>query len=89
MICRRFLVRGRVQGVAYRASCRNEALRLGLTGSAINLADGSVEVVAAGSAAAVTALEQWLWQGPRLARVDAVQELPMLTDSAGSGFRIG
>lgn len=71
----RFLVSGRVQGVFYRASTREQALRLGLTGHARNLPDGRVEVRAHGEAAALEALERWLWQGPPAARVtDVVRE---------------
>lgn len=69
----RFLVRGRVQGVWFRASARDEARRLGLRGSATNLDDGRVEVLAFGSAAAIDALEAWLHHGPPLARVDALE----------------
>lgn len=65
-------VSGRVQGVSYRVSTRREALRLGLTGYARNLADGRVEVLVIGDAAAVQALCTWLWRGPLLARVRAV-----------------
>lgn len=66
---RRWLVSGRVQGVGFRAATRREALRLAVNGCARNLADGRVEVCAAGSPAALRALEEWLWHGPRLARV--------------------
>jgi acylphosphatase len=68
----RFLVSGRVQGVFYRASARQQALRLGLTGHARNLSDGRVEVLAYGEAAALEALERWLWQGPPAAKVTDV-----------------
>ncbi|GGA07840.1 acylphosphatase [Dyella caseinilytica] len=68
----RFLISGRVQGVFFRASTRDEALRLGLNGYARNLADGRVEVVADGRDEALHELEQWLWQGPPAARVDDV-----------------
>ena len=71
----RFIVSGRVQGVFFRASTREEALRLGLTGHARNLADGSVEVLACGDAAALAALEGWLRRGPPLARVARVDTL--------------
>ena len=69
----RFLVSGRVQGVFYRASTRNEAARLGLAGSARNLDDGRVEVIASGPEEALSVLERWLWQGPPSARVEDVK----------------
>lgn len=73
MVSKRFIVRGRVQGVFFRASTRNRARELGLTGHARNLADGSVEVLACGADDAVARLEAWLWQGPPAARVTAVE----------------
>ncbi len=73
MICRRCLVSGRVQGVWYRGSTQREAERLGATGYARNLPDGRVEVLACGPQAAVDALCDWLWQGPRHAEVGDVQ----------------
>ncbi|HEY9130555.1 MAG TPA: acylphosphatase [Dyella sp.] len=72
MSCALFIVSGRVQGVFYRASTREQALALGLTGYAKNLDDGSVEVLACGGADALDTLERWLWQGPPAARVRAV-----------------
>lgn len=72
MLCRRFLVSGRVQGVFFRASTQQLARRLELTGYASNLADGSVEVLACGRAESLDSLEQWLWQGPPQAHVVAV-----------------
>ncbi|MGS0997781.1 acylphosphatase [Rhodanobacter sp. UC4451_H18] len=68
----RFLVEGRVQGVFFRASTREQALALGIAGHARNLDDGRVEVLAGGSGEALDALEQWLWQGPPAADVTAV-----------------
>jgi acylphosphatase len=73
-ITRRFLVTGKVQGVYFRHSARTEAKRLKVRGLARNLSDGSVEVVACGSSAAVEALRQWLHRGPAAARVDSVSE---------------
>ena len=72
MTTARFLVGGRVQGVFFRASTREQALALGLTGHAKNLDDGRVEVLAAGDGAAIDALEDWLQQGPPAARVEQV-----------------
>jgi acylphosphatase len=71
-IARRCLVAGRVQGVFYRASTRERARALGVTGYARNLADGRVEVLACGEAAAVHALCEWLWQGPPSSHVTSV-----------------
>lgn len=88
MAAARFLVSGRVQGVYYRASTREQALALGLDGSATNLADGRVEVVAAGAPAAIDALEQWLRQGPPAARVDAVERHPQQA-AVAPGFSVG
>jgi acylphosphatase len=59
--------------VWFRASTAERAVALGLRGRAENLSDGSVLVHAAGPAAAVDALVEWLRRGPPLARVDAVE----------------
>jgi acylphosphatase len=73
-VVRRFLVIGKVQGVYFRQSARLEAKRLNLRGSARNLPDGSVEVLAQGSVSAVQAMHEWLKRGPVQARVDDVLE---------------
>jgi acylphosphatase len=72
MATARFLVDGKVQGVFFRASTRERALDLGLSGRATNLPDGRVDVVAEGDAAALDALAVWLHEGPPAARVDSV-----------------
>ena len=72
MACRRFIVSGRVQGVWFRASTREQAQRLGISGHAVNLPDGRVEVVACGVEAALDKLATWLTRGPELARVENV-----------------
>ena len=71
--CRRCRVEGLVQGVFFRASTRQRAHELGVTGWARNLPDGSVEVLACGAAAAVEELCAWLWEGPAQARVREVR----------------
>jgi acylphosphatase len=88
MSAARFLVSGKVQGVFFRASTRNEALRLGLNGYARNLADGRVEVVASGQAGPLHELEQWLWQGPSGARVDDVVRSEY-QEPVANGFAVG
>jgi len=72
MACRRFRVSGRVQGVFFRATTRDTARRLGLTGWVRNRPEGDVELVACGDEAALKQLEEWLWRGPPHARVDGV-----------------
>lgn len=68
------LVRGRVQGVGYRAFAIEQAHALGLDGYARNLPDGrSVEVVAEGPHPALEQLIERLRRGPRAARVDGVE----------------
>lgn len=84
----RFIVSGKVQGVFFRASTREQALRLGLSGHAINLDDGRVEVLALGDAVAVEALATWLRQGPPMARVEGVERSAGETHDV-SGFVIG
>ncbi len=71
-VAKRILVSGRVQGVFYRDSCRQEAERLGLTGSARNLPDGRVEVIAEGDEGTVQELIDWCRSGPSHADVDSV-----------------
>lgn len=69
---RRCIVRGRVQGVYYRASARQRAWLSGIVGHARNLPDGGVEVLAYGEHAAVEQFVAWLWQGPSAAKVTDV-----------------
>jgi acylphosphatase len=85
----RFLVSGKVQGVWFRAATRERALALQLQGIARNLRDGSVEIVAVGEDASLDALEKWLWQGPPLAKVSAVQRQPVEAGAVYTGFETG
>jgi acylphosphatase len=87
IVRRRALVSGRVQGVWFRESCREQAMAVGVAGSVRNLADGRVEAVFEGSRAAVDRLVAWCREGPRRAQVDTVE----LVDEAPvgeSGFRV-
>ena len=73
------LIQGRVQGVWFRESMRQEAERLGVTGWVRNLADGSVEAVVQGPTEAVDALLVWARSGPPMAQVERVT----LTETQG------
>lgn len=83
-----FRVSGRVQGVWFRDSTRREAERLGITGHAINLRSGDVEVLACGSKEALDTLSDWLHQGPPLAQVSRVERRPAEFQDL-PGFTIG
>ncbi|ONG50885.1 acylphosphatase [Pseudoroseomonas deserti] len=74
MDAKRVRIEGRVQGVGYRDWMVAEANRLGVQGWVRNRADGSVEALVAGDAAAVGALLTACRAGPRLARVDVITE---------------
>ena len=76
MLARRYIVRGRVQGVGFRWFVDHEARQLGLAGWVRNNYDGTVEVLAIGSEQQLAALAAKLRRGPRAARVDEVQEIP-------------
>ncbi|MDB5591436.1 acylphosphatase [Enterovirga sp.] len=69
----RLVIRGRVQGVGFRAWTRGEAERRGLSGWVRNRRDGTVEAVLAGPAEAVTAMTEACRRGPGGATVDAVE----------------
>ena len=67
------LVRGRVQGVYFRASTQREARRLGLSGWVRNRTDGSGAILAEGEETAIRELYGWAQRGPSAARVDRVE----------------
>ena len=88
-ICTIAWVYGMVQGVGFRYNTQHEARRLGLSGYARNLDDGSVEVVACGEQAQVDALITWLKAGgPRSARVEKVLTEPHWPKKPFSRFDI-
>ena len=69
----RVLVRGRVQGVFFRAETRARAESLGLSGSVRNLPDGSVEAVFEGNPERVESMVEWCRRGPAGASVEGVE----------------
>ncbi|MBS0558459.1 MAG: acylphosphatase [Proteobacteria bacterium] len=74
MNAKRVVVRGAVQGVGYRAWMKRQAERLGVSGWVRNRADGSVEALVAGDAAAVEELLRLCRRGPALAQVSSIEE---------------
>ncbi len=85
---RRFFVRGRVQGVGFRWFVEREAHILGIAGWVRNNHDGSVEVLAHGTRDQLSGLHGRLREGPRAARVDAVEVLEASPVAGLTTFRI-
>lgn len=83
---RRWLVRGRVQGVGFRYFAQHAASGLGLTGYARNLDDGSVEVYACGPPEKLSDFAAHLHQGPRWADVRGVEEQEAAVQQYGDFF---
>ena len=88
IVARRFIVRGRVQGVGFRWFVEREAHILGIAGWVRNNADSSVEVLAQGTKEQLAELRSRLRQGPRAARVDDVEESESRPISEMNTFRI-
>ena len=72
---RRLRIHGRVQGVWFRESMRQEAERLGIAGWVRNCRDGTVEAIVQGTAPAVEAITQWARRGPDQASVTRLEEI--------------
>ncbi|PRQ07563.1 acylphosphatase [Enhygromyxa salina] len=81
-------IRGRVQGVYYRASTQSTATRLGLRGWVRNRDDGSVELLAEGPRPALQALLEWCAEGPPGARVDGCEATWGSASGEFQGFSI-
>lgn len=80
---RRVTVSGRVQGVFFRDSAREQAERLGVAGWVRNCADGTVQAVFEGDEPAVDAAVAFMGEGLRSARVDGIR----VEDEAPEGLR--
>jgi acylphosphatase len=86
----RAVVRGRVQGVGFREYVLTRARFLDLSGYVRNLADGrSVEVVAEGARPDLEQLLDYLREGPRISRIDAVDAEWREATGAYDGFGVG
>jgi acylphosphatase len=84
----RVLVSGRVQGVWFRESTREEADRLGVAGWVRNLPDGRVEATFEGPVLGVEAMVAWCRRGPPNAGVDRVEEMPEEPQGIPGPFRV-
>jgi acylphosphatase len=88
VIARRFIVKGRVQGVGFRYFAINAARKTGVLGTVRNLADGSVEVVAEGKADEVLEFRRRLERGPALARVSQITETELPVSNRYTDFDV-
>ena len=86
---RRFVVRGRVQAVMFRATAADEARRLGIDGRIWNRDDGAVEAEAEGDPERLAEFERWLHRGPPHARVESVHAEDLPGEPRYRGFSAG
>ena len=78
-----------MQGVFFRDTARQVARRLNIKGSAVNLSDGTVEVIAEGTASAVKQFQSWLVIGPDMAKVRKVEMVDLEHHTELKDFKIG
>ncbi len=69
----KFKLSGRVQGVFFRVSTKQQADSLGLGGWVRNCEDGSVEGMASGAAEQLNTFRSWLERGPKMAQVQSLK----------------
>lgn len=80
------IISGRVQGVWYRASAKQQADELGLAGWVRNTVEGNVEAQFEGEESNVDAMIAWCWKGPPLAKVADVKVTRQQGEGKASGF---
>jgi len=88
MMARRFIVRGRVQGVGFRYFAIQAAERAGVSGTVRNLPNGTVEAIAEGMPDAVNDFRSQLEHGPSYARVSSVDEFDWPLTGRYTGFKV-
>jgi acylphosphatase len=89
MAARRFLIKGRVQGVGFRYFAVQAARRAGVTGRVRNLPDGAVEAIAEGTLGNLAAFRLELAKGPSFSRVTSVDEQEIQPTNRFTDFDIG
>ena len=81
-------IRGRVQGVGFRANCQREAQAAGVRGWVRNSWDGSVEALFEGPEDGVDRMVRWCHTGPRMAEVESVEVSDASEAAPGGAFRV-
>lgn len=74
MLCYQIKIFGFVQGVFFRYAAKEEAEKLGLTGFAKNLNDGSVEIIVCGEKEKTAEFIKWCHSGPAMGKIERVEE---------------
>ena len=87
-IARRFIVRGRVQGVGYRYFAIRAARQVGIVGTVRNLSDGTVEAIAEGGPDAIAEFRAELERGPSFGSVSQVDEMEMQPTGRYTDFAV-
>jgi len=87
-IARRFIVRGRVQGVGFRYFAIRAARQTGVRGTVRNLPDGTVEAIAEGTMAALVDFREALEHGPSYGHVIGVDEIEIQPSGRYTGFEV-
>ncbi len=84
----KIIVSGRVQGVYFRLFTQNKAKHFAIKGSAKNLPDGRVEIIAEAGSMAIEKFIKWCHKGPITARVDHVEVTELQPEEALTSFEI-
>ena len=88
MKCAHIIVKGRVQGVYFRAFTQKQAIKHNLSGFVRNLSNGDVEIMACGEPEGLQALIVWCHKGPLLAKVSEVVVTESVADESFTRFEI-
>jgi acylphosphatase len=88
MTARRFIVKGRVQGVGFRYFTIHAARACRVVGTVRNLPDGTVEAIAEGSSDSIDEFRKRLWEGPSFSNVTMVEETELLVSRRYTVFDV-
>ncbi len=83
MPSKHILIKGKVQGVFYRATAKKEADKMGITGWVRNTSEGNVEIMASGNEAQLELFKEWCKKGPQRAIVGEL----LVTDTEEISFQ--
>jgi acylphosphatase len=82
------IIKGKVQGVFFRASAKEKAEGLGIQGWVRNTAEGNVEIKARGEEGVLQKFLDWCRNGPEKAMVTSVEQINSSDDESFNDFRI-